>query len=321
MSTIEDISRSFWLLGLNQISGPKLKGIGGWICDENYQIYTPATPTSFELSFTDSGRLLDAFAGDINRIGSASFETVVGIMKSNVLPKSTAWLIIKTYYSAFFSAHAFLRMLGESCTSIEREQANSIGKIAKLFGTLPASPMVGGLYHLCCDMRTNKIVGTGLSGGPHEAFWRMFHDRILQLSNDVLSLSTESLADRQLASAKFSELAANLSFGSAGRGRWLSTVRNAVNYSQKHATWYPYSGEQKYYKQLFEKTAEWTGDPMAIDLTSHQDKDLRRFQATCNFIIAAFRSSACEMARRCSAGRSFHEYGALACLNLANRAS
>jgi hypothetical protein len=83
----------------------------------------------------------------------------------------------------------------------------------------------------------------------------------------------------------------------------------------------PYSGEQKYQKHLFEKIAEWTGDPMEIDLTSHQDKDLRRFQATCNFIIASFRSSAMEMSRRCSAGRSFHEYGALACLNLANRAS
>jgi hypothetical protein len=320
MSIIEDISRSFWLLGLNQVSGPKLKGIGGWICDENYQIYTPATQTSFELSFTDNGRLLDAFAGDITRIGSASFESVVGIMKSNVLPKSTAWLIIKTYYSAFFSAHAFLRILGESCTLIEREQANSIGKIAKLFGTSPTLPMAGGLYHLCCDMTTNKVVGTSLSGSPHEVFWRLFHDRILQLSNDVLSVSTESLADRQMASAKFTELAANLSFGSTGKGRWLSTVRNAVNYNQKHATWYPYSGEQKYYKQLFEKTAEWTEDPMAIDLTSHHDKDLRRFQATCNFIIAVFRSSACEMARRCSVGRSFHEYGALACLNFANRA-
>jgi hypothetical protein len=321
MSIIEDISRPFWLRGLNQISGPKLKGIGGWICDEDYQIYTPATPASFVLSFTDSAGLLNAFAGDINRIGSASFESAVGIVKSDVLPKSTAWLIIKTYYSAFFSAHALIRMLGESCTPIEREQASSIGRVAALFGTSSPSPMTGGLYHLRCDMKANTIAGTALQGSPHEAFWKMFHDCVLELSNNVLSLSTESLADRQLASVKFSELAENLSFASAGKGRWLSTVRNAVNYSQKHATWYPYSGEQKYQKHLFEKIAEWTGDPMEIDLTSHQDKDLRRFQATCNFIIASFRSSAMEMSRRCSAGRSFHEYGALACLNLANRAS
>jgi hypothetical protein len=319
MSIIEDISRPFWLLGLNQVSGPKVKGIGGWICDEDYQIYTPATQTSFVLSFTDSEKLLGALAGDINRIGSASFESVVGIVKPKVLPKSTAWLIIRTYYSAFFSAHAFLRMLGESCTQIEREQVNSIGRVASLFGASASSPMAGGLYHLSCDMKMRTISGTALSGSPHEAFWKTFHDRVLELSNSILSLSTESLVNRQLASAKFSELAANLSFASAGRGRWLSTVRNAVNYSQKHATWYPYSGEQKYYTQLFEKISEWTEDPIAIDLASHADKDLRRFQATCNFIIAAFRSSALEMAQRCSVGRSFHEFGALACLNLANR--
>jgi hypothetical protein len=321
MSIIEDISRPFWLLGLNQVSGPKLKGLGGWICDEDYQIYTPIAPASFILSFTDPEGMLNGFAGDINRIGSASFESIVGIVKSPLLPKSTAWLIIRTYYSAFFSAHALLRMLGESCTPLEREQVNAIGNVARLFGTSPPSPMMGGLYRLHCDMKTNTIVGTALSGSPHEAFWRMFHDRILGLSNEVLSLSTESLANRQLASGKLSELASNLNFGSAGRGRWLSTVRNAVNYGQKHATWYPYSGEQKYQKQLFEKATEWAGDPMQIELSLHEDKDLRRFQATCNFIIAAFRSSAVEMSKRCAAGRSFHEFGALACLNLANRAS
>jgi hypothetical protein len=116
MSIIEDISRPFWLMGLNQVSGPKLKGIGGWICDEEYQVYTPVTRTSFVLSFGDGESLLDAFAGDINRIGSASFESAVGIVRTNPLRKSTAWLIIKTYYSAFFSAHALLRMFGERRT-------------------------------------------------------------------------------------------------------------------------------------------------------------------------------------------------------------
>src|ERR1035441_8432610 len=114
MSIFDDITRPFWLAGLNQVSGPQLKGIGGLICDEEYQIYSPITPTSFVLSFTDAEPFLSAFAGDINRIGSASFESALGIVKSSALPKSTAWLVIQTYYSAFFSAHALLRILGES---------------------------------------------------------------------------------------------------------------------------------------------------------------------------------------------------------------
>ncbi len=321
MSIIDGTVRPFWLPGLNLVSGPMLKGLGGWLCDEAYQVYTPCTSTSFILSFTDDAALLGSFAGDINRIGSASFESAVGIVRSAAMPKSTAWLIIRTYYSAFFSAHALLRMLGESCTPLEREQLNSIGKVANLFGASSASPMTGGLYHLRCNMGDKAIQGTAMSGSPHEAFWKVFHDRVLDLSNGVLRLSSESLVDRQLASSKFSELASNLSFSSAGRGRWLSSMRNAVNYSQKHATWFPYSGIQSYQKQLFEKISEWRGDPMDIQLTSYEDKDLRRFQATCNFIIGCFRSSALEMSRRCLAGRSFHEYGALACLNMGSKPS
>jgi hypothetical protein len=227
--------------------------------------------------------------------------------------------VIQTYYSAFFSAHALLRILGESCTSIEREQVSSLTRVGTLFGTLPAAPISGGLYHLICDSNAKTISGTALQGSPHEVFWRVFHARVHRLSNEVINVATASLANRQLASIKLSELAGNLCFRSAPTGRWLSTVRNAVNYSQKHATWYPYSGQEKYYAQLFEKTGEWNGDPLDLDLSSYGDKDLRRFQVTCSFIISAFRTLMADMAKRCSTGRSFHQFGALACLNLANR--
>jgi hypothetical protein len=320
MSILDDIARPFWLSGLNQISGPQLKGVGGLICDENYQIYSQMTPTSFELSFTEPDPCLRAFAGDISRIGSASFESVLGVTKSKVLPKSTAWLIIQTYYSAFFSAHALLRTLGESCTQIERAQVSSLMRVGNLFGTAPASPLAGGLYHLICDKRARTISGTALSGSSHEVFWRVFYERVLRLSNEALSVSTESLANRQLASAKLSELGKNLCFRSAPRGRWLSTIRNTVNYSQRLAAWHPYSGRQNYYGQLFEKIYEWGEDPLDLDLSSYGDKDLRRFQASCNFIIATFRSTTADMASRCTTGRSFHDFGVLACLNLANRA-
>jgi hypothetical protein len=320
MSILDGIARPYWLPELSRISGPQLKGIGGLICDENYQIYSQITPTSFVLSFTDPEPFLNAFAGDINRIGSASFESALGITKSRALPRSAAWLIIQTYYSAFFSAHALLRMLGESCTPIDREQLNSLTRIGSLFGATSASPMVGGLYHLTCDAKARTISGTALSGSPHEVFWKVFYERVMRLSSEAVTVSTESLGNRQLASGKLYELAENLCFQSSPRGRWLSTVRNAVNYSQKHATWYPYAGQQKYYEQLFEKAGEWSEDPIDLDLGSYGDKDLRRFQVTCNFIVAAFRSLTVDMAGRCTTGRSFHSFGALACLNIASRA-
>jgi hypothetical protein len=277
------------------------------------------TSTSFVMSFSDAEAFLSAFAGDINRLGSASFESVVGIRRSGALPRSSAWLVVQTYYSAFFSAHALLRLLGESCTPLEREQVNSLTRVGTIFGTAPSSPMTGGLYHLVCDPVARTISGTALSGSPHETFWRIFHDRMLRLATDALNVSTESVANRQLAYTKLSELVANLCFHSSAKGRWLSSIRNAVNYNQKFATWYPYSGQQKYYLQLFAKTDEWIEDPFDLDLSSCGDKDLRRFQVTCNFIIATFRSLSNDMADRCTSGRSFHDFGALACLKIAKQ--
>ncbi len=98
MPVFADVVRPFWLTGLNQVSGPQAKGIGGVICDEEYQLYSQITPISFVLSFTEPGDFQAGFAGDINRIGSASFESVLGIAKPTVLPRSTAWLVIQTYY-------------------------------------------------------------------------------------------------------------------------------------------------------------------------------------------------------------------------------
>lgn len=209
MSILDDVLRPFWLAGLNQISGPQSKGIDGLICDENYQVYSQITSTSFVLSFTDTEPFLSAFAGDINRIGSASVESALGIMKSRALPKSMAWLIIQTYYSAFFSAHALLRMLGESCTPIEREQVNSLMRVGTLFGAAPVSPISGGLYHVICDTKSRTVSGSALRGSPHEVFWRVFYERVSRLSNEAVNVSTESLANRQLASAKLAELVNN----------------------------------------------------------------------------------------------------------------
>ena len=320
MPILDDIARPYWLPGLNETTGPQPKGIGGLICDEDYQIYSQMTATSFVLSFADPEPVLNAFAGDISRIGSASFETATGFSKPSALPKSTAWLIVQTYYSAFFSAHALLRILGESCTPIEREQMNSLKRVASLFGTEPGSKMTGGLYHLTWDATAKTISGTALNGSPHEVLWKLFHDRMLRLSQDALSVSTQPLGNRQLASTKLSALVDNLCFQSAPSGRWLSSVRNAVNYGQKLATWYPYSGHQKYQETLFNKANnEWREDPILLDLSSHGDRDLRRFQVTCNFITGLLRSMAADMAGRCTSGRSFHDFGLLACLNTAKQ--
>jgi len=312
----------FWLPGLHEVSGKYVKGVGGWICDEEYQVYKPVTATSFVLTPPYLEPLLKAYATDINRIAVASFETVSNVLRSSTFPKSTAWLVIKTYYAAFFAAHALLRILGTSCAPLEREQIKSVTAVADIYGYAPPSALNRGLYRLTYSSATNELEGVctkSPKAGAHEAFWQIFHDRIDRLSTEVLSAGAGTSANRQLVSTKLAELDSNLCFASPSRGSWLSVIRNAVNYDQKHATWYPYAGQEAYLPQLFDKASEWKADPVELDLASHEGKDLRRFQVTCNFIIAMLRASVTEMARRCSGGRSFHTYGSVAFLNLSEQ--
>jgi len=315
ISSLADAIRPFWLRGLNEISGHCKKELKGWINDEAFQVYVAPTETSFTLAVSEPLPLLKAYAAEINRVSTASNETVASILTAPLVKKSVAWLIIQTYYAAFFAAHGLIRLLGTSCLPLESRQLRSVEKISKLFGQEPSGPIGGGLYQVTFDSVAKEIRACQLKSmkaGPHEAFWRLFCEHLENISSKVLQSPTLTTASSQGAAGKLTEITSNLRFGNTGQGAWLSSIRNRVNYDQSWATWYPYSERQTYYDDLVRRIDEWQLDPMDIDLVSHQDHDLRRFQATCNAIMALTRSTIEDMANRCSAGKSFHDFGSLA---------
>jgi hypothetical protein len=314
--SLVEVTRPFWLKGLHEVCGAPAKGMPGWICDEDFQVYVPVQGNSFVLFVSRVEPLLSAYAADINRIGTAAFETLQSVAAPTIFPKSTAWLIIKTYYAAFFAAHALLRIFGQSCSHLEHEQLKSIAKVAALYGNAPQTAMSGGPYALVFNSVSGELSATGQPGGPHEGFWFVFRERMKRMATEVLSVQLGTLSDRQTVSNKLDELVNNLSFGSAANGRWLSFVRNRVNYNQKMAAWFPYADLKPYQTRLFEKSNEWRRPPLEINLTSHVGEDLRRFQATCNFIISFFRAAQHDLARRCSEPRGFPRSGPIAFLNL-----
>ena len=96
-------------------------------------------------------------------------------------------------------------------------------------------------------------------------------------------------------------------------------MRNAVNYSHRFGTWFPYAGRSPYFSRLYDRKHDWLKDPMSIELVLQEDKELQKFQATCNFLVARCRVLAIDMERRCSLGKSFHSFGSAAVLNLMAR--
>lgn len=319
MAILEDSIRPFWVPGLNDISGNVVKGLGGWIRDEDFQIYSAVQADSFALTVSDSRPVLTAFAADVNRLATASLESAVSVGRTEALPRSTAWTIIKSYYSAFFAAHSILRILGTSVSRLDGNHVSSVNKIARIFGAI-SQPATRGLYVCSFDSGKKALSCTKLNpgaAGVHEAFWLFFKTSLRQLSSDLLISATGTPANNQIASAKLSELSDNLSGDPAKGGSWLSFMRNEVNYNQRWGTWFPYEGYQPtHHDRIHHSPINWSEDPLSIDLTSYQGRDLLRFQQTCHFLIALCRTLAVDMSKRCSTGTSFQAYGPLAILNL-----
>src|SRR5260370_1800137 len=225
MSIIASPLRAFWVPGLNRISGRVLKGLAGWILDEEYQIYSPLQPDSFSLTVSSPEKLLSSFAADINRCSMASFESVNSVTKNDILPRSTAWLVIKTYYAAFFAAHAISRILGTSFLQFEKTHCNSVNSIANLFGMTNGQKVTRG-YHECIYNFSQKELSCkrvkSESGGIHEAFWGTIYVLLQSLSNRVISTASGTAANNQQVSVKLSEFPENLGRGATGKGNWLS---------------------------------------------------------------------------------------------------
>lgn len=323
MSIIAECLRPFWAPGLNEITGNATKDLRNWLAGENYQIYSQSSADEFSTSFSEKAPFLGALAADVNRMASAAYESIIQAKRSDTFPRSTAWMIIKSYYASFFAAHAITRMIGRSLVTLDFAHVRSVNKIASLFGMWTEDVRPG--YFACEFLRgTQKAdwrrVDSSL-GGVHERFWSYFESIIRGISAELLSIKAGMVAENQQVSVKLAELADNLCYRSSTRGTWLSSVRNRVNYRHEFGAWYPYRGQNPSGTVEERLVNDWLADPMSLNLTSHNDRELRRFQATCAFIIATCRELAADMAERCPVGRSFQHYGWLAIARIAQQKS
>ena len=307
MSLIDNAIQPFWINGLNEITGRQSSGFCNWIVDGNYQIYTDIKPASFtlDISSVSKSSLLKAFAFDCNRMAAASFESMQLIGKNELLPKSTAWLVIQSYYSAFFAAHSILRMIGISCSQLENTPIRKIQDIADIFSCKPSGVTIKSGYYKCrYDYNSDKLYCEHLnaSGGSHENFWKTFHNELKDISNKILSTPSIPIADAQRVSGQIDVMCLNLCHHGESRGNWLSHIRNKVNYQHEFNCWFPYQDIKKTsVSELYETSQTWLIDPMQISLTARGE--ILLFHRTCNFIVSLCRTLVEYMSDRCPEGR------------------
>ena len=318
MPILAELTRPFWLSGIHAVSGRQSRGLAAWISDEKFQVYVQIARDSATLTVQEIEPIALAFAADCTRMVSAALESAVDVEPSTRLPRSKAWLVIRTYYAAFFAAHGILRMLGISLTKLEAPHAKAVSDIADLYQNANGTTLTKGLYVCRCDAaaKTLSLTKADTSDGSHVAMWRLFYQTLSAIEQSLLAGNAPSGPALQVA-AKITEACSALSYGSAGsKGSWLSEVRNRINYRHDFGVWYPYADRPEYYDRLHDSFGKWRTDPMQITVWPQPGRDLQRFAEVCALIVAICREMSEEMSLRCPKGASFHRTGGLAILNL-----
>jgi hypothetical protein len=254
---------------------------------------------------------LAAMAGEYSRMAVAALETVVSIVANPTLPRSKGWATIQWYYASFFAAHALLRAFGVSLTQLDQGHIKDINTVCAAWGQ--PSTLKNGFHKFSLDARAKNLSLDCLpgTGGTHEIMWKLFTDKLADMSKALL-VSGTSVPTIQHTAATLDALRQVLRCSPSPRGAWLSYIRNRVNYQHEMGAWFPYHGH------VDADTILVAGDPK--DLLNALDEPLPMspsvpplvaFRAACRYIVALCISTAEEMERRCPAGTSFQSQGVL----------
>ena len=306
---IERVIRQFWMPGINAVTGKKVQGLQAYLADDRYRIYTAPSTTQFTVTPFDAGELKGAICCDLARMASASFESIHNIVPVDPADKSCAWSAIRSYYAAFFSAHAIMRIFGKSCAQLDTAHVNYIGKVAGYIypnSIIPSS----GLYVANWD-ENNKTLNFSFIGGSHETIWKEFKITLEYLRNTLLSPNAIGLiTELQSSSNEIDKLKADISSDGQNNGNWLSMIRNRVNYRHDFAIWYPYGNSMPYYNAIWSSGNDrWLKAPLPTKAIPTVGREIEKLIEVSGAIVAMCRGLIEQIDETCAGGRSFVRYG------------
>jgi hypothetical protein len=310
--------RSVWLGGIQSARINEKVRLADWICRGQYYFDREVGPETATFILTPGTSLQNCYAYEVTRFAAASFETAMQIEQSNRTPQSLAWLVIQSYYSAYFAAHSLIRASGIACTQVESAACQKIGEIASALGVRNAA-FKGGAYRCDYDLGRQTVVVRKPGGkGVHEQFWSVFAAYLRDSSGRILSAGSLPDSSAQHAASKLDELASVLNSQGCNGGNWLSMIRNDVNYRHTFGAWYPDWRARSYCDSVFHIQKQWQADPETTSLI--ETDDLKRFMRTCSFIVSLCRATVLELDKR-SSSRNPPWKSAVSRLLLPNRTS
>lgn len=254
-----------------EVSSKTETDLKAWLANGQYLMEKPLSPCSknrasiFKLRVQNTEPLHAALANDCNRFSQAAIESMWCIGKVDKLPRSTAWAAVQMYYSAFFAAHAILRLFGRACTQLESSHVGAVYKIADVTSMAGGTTCIESGFYIsiieknCIEYRKLK--------DSHADTWQSFSNLLTWIINNIKN--TTGLGKyKSDAIDLVSSLKSAMSQSGATKGNWPSRVRNKVNYQHSHGAWYPYKNALHDHESIL-RNSEWLKEPRAFDLNSN----------------------------------------------------
>jgi hypothetical protein len=315
MSDLTDALRASCVPSLYSLVGRQNESIVDWLLSGDYK-FDADVVSEKEFALRDSpSRPVRAIGYEFARLSTASFESIAGADPSATLKKATAWLAIRTYYSAYFAAHALMRAFGVMFVKLETPTAERLGKVAAALSKLKVAKLENGYYVglATTDPSTSEVIikwrRRDRKGGVHALSWGMFSELLNRLANDIIGRTAAASPDRHV-QAKLDALRDALKRGGTDC-TWLSDTRNAINYSHPAASWFPFTGIAKSeVDSMFRGAQFWRSDAMLIDISTSGPSDVLAFIRCCTFVVAACRELVEDISELYTGkGNSFVTYG------------
>ncbi len=220
-------------------AGAGLGDVKAWILREGYYVKAPAQQRAVEIFESTAGELGGAFRRDYSLVSSSSVESFVEMRRRLRSDCALAWALIKAYYSAYFSAHAIMRLHGSASIWADQSHVASVGRVVDLWiGAIGEPPQRGAWIVSGVDgLAGLEIRGVGSSaGGSHENFWSVFCEFLKQLEQRVVTSGSLIPASVTKSIILLQSLRFYLESGEIVR------TRHEVNYRRGYGVWFPFDG-------------------------------------------------------------------------------
>lgn len=275
-----------------------------------YSIEVNNNLNSVICDFRDSSYVSRIIAADCSRLSIAALQSTYEANRLCNDKFATPWTVVKIYYSAFYSAHALVRILGGGCCWLENIHVTRLREIASLFEVDFSFKLDPGNYRCNILNSGTSIEWKKLNSGKgtHESFWAYFEIFLRDISEKILKgkLGTR---DAQYAYYKILEF---IDLGTKRRSNhWMSKIRNDVQYQFEYNIWHSNTLSSKDRLLMLSLNNLWKKDPVEIDLSAgNKLGDLGDLA-----VASAFLNSLCNLvinriSERGSSGRkSFVHFG------------